>query len=90
MQHNLYSVYDSKAAVFCAPFTSENDHTALRAFKYAANDKTQEIGRYPSDFTLFRIGTFSTDSGSMGLVEPTSIALAITLIDQPEVIENVG
>lgn len=89
MINSFFSVYDSKAAVFCTPFFSENNHTALRAFRYAANDQTTEIGKYPSDYTLYKIGTFDNLTGEILPVEPVPIALAITLVNQPEVNENV-
>lgn len=84
MQSSVYSVYDSKAGVFCTPFTSENDSTALRAFRYAANDKEMDIGKYPSDFTLFVIGTFDNSTGQVSSIEPVSLALALTLVQPTE------
>lgn len=84
MKTGMYSVYDSKANCFCTPFFSENDATAVRAFRYAANDQTIEIGKYPSDFTLFAIGQFDSETGQVSTLEPVSLALALTLVNQPE------
>jgi len=81
---SIYSVHDSKAACFCTPFYSENNATAIRAFTYAANDATQPIGQHPSDYTLFLIGSFDNDKGQITPVEPTAIALALTLVQLTE------
>jgi len=81
MIKNLYSVYDSKSSSFCNPFSEQNDQTALRSFTFAANDPSLDIGRYPADFTLFRIGSFDFESGTIQAeATPLNIALAATLV----------
>lgn len=56
---SIYSVYDSKVASFLTPFFSKNNATATRAFARAAGNPQSDIGAFPADFTLFKIGTFS-------------------------------
>lgn len=81
MIKNLYSVYDSKSATFCNPFTEQNDQTATRSFAFAANDLDNDIGRYPSDYTLFRVASFNFETGLLvSESTPINIALAYTLI----------
>lgn len=65
MIKNIYSVFDKKAEVFCQPFCSQNDSTAIRDFQYAANDNTTDIGRYPLDFSLYFLGVFDDQSGNI-------------------------
>ncbi|AXH73764.1 MAG: nonstructural protein [Microviridae sp.] len=88
MQSSLYAVHDAKAVAFCTPFVSDNDSTALRAFRFAANDLSTDIGRYPSDFTLYVIGTFDNQSGQVFSIEPAALALAATLVNPTEVTSN--
>ncbi|WNK14734.1 MAG: nonstructural protein [Microvirus sp.] len=61
----MFSVYDSKAAVFSNPFTSVNKFTALRDFQAAAIDPNSTISTYPSDFILYQLGTFDEHTGAI-------------------------
>lgn len=63
MIKNIYSVFDKKAQLFCAPFCSINDDTATRDFSYAANDPTSDIGRYSIDYSLYFLGVFDDEKG---------------------------
>lgn len=81
----LYSVFDQKTRVFCKPFYAENDQTALRSFTYAANDPTQDVGRWPEDYSLYHLGAFDdhecvVTSGD----KPTHLANALTLVTPRE------
>lgn len=83
MIENLYSVFDSKTGVFCRPFIHQNDASALRDFAHAARDPDVNIGKYPEDFSLFRVASFSFRTGEV-VAEPTPVSLgvAISLIKQ--------
>lgn len=63
MEINLYSVFDVKAGVFQQPIFVINDAVAIRSFDAVVKDKSHEIGKYPSDYSLYHIGVFDTDSG---------------------------
>lgn len=86
MIENLYSVFDSKTGVFCRPFIHLNDQSALRDFAHAASDPEVNIGKYPEDFSLFRVATFCFRTGAI-VPEPTPVSLgvAISLIKPVEV-----
>ncbi|AXH76890.1 MAG: nonstructural protein [Microviridae sp.] len=78
----LFSVFDSKASTFCIPFVSQNDSTALRDFAHAASDRNLEIGKYPTDFSLFRIGSFDKTTGVVvPEATPVSLGVAASLIN---------
>lgn len=72
----LYSVFDSKTGVFCNPFCAVNDNSALRDFAYAARDPDTNIGKYPTDFSLFRLGNVSLVTGVL-TPDPSPISLAV-------------
>lgn len=79
---NLYSVFDSKSRIFCNPFVSHNDQTALRDFARAAIDPSLEIGKYPSDFSLHLIGSFDRQTGFLTPEStPINLGLAASLIN---------
>lgn len=63
MKGKLFSVYDSKALIYHAPFTMQSAANALRAFTETSLDQRTEICKYPADFSLFEIGTFDDSSG---------------------------
>ena len=54
----------------------------MRAFIYAANDLTTDVGRYPSDFSLYHLGTYDDETAKFDLMpEPFHLALASTLVE---------
>jgi hypothetical protein len=90
MKLEMFSVYDQKARAFCTPFFCPNEHVALRAFTSSANDQTTEIGRYPTDFSLFALGSFDDATGAFDIKsEPQHIALALTVVQPVEAEANV-
>lgn len=82
MLKQVFSVYDKKAKIFCQPFYAENSEVAIRSFAYAANDKTVDLGRYPTDFDLFKLGSFDDQTGKFDLHEPEHLASAFTLVNE--------
>jgi hypothetical protein len=85
----LFNVFDSKTQVFCAPFCAQTHAAALRDFAYAANDKNGQIGRYPTDYTLFSIGHYDDETGLIENTQMLQLGLAAQFVQQNEVIENV-
>ncbi len=61
----VYTIYDSKANAYLHPFCTLTRPLALRIFATAAQDPTQEISRWPDDFTLFEIGSFDDNTGTI-------------------------
>lgn len=70
MRKPLYSVFDSKTAIFCNPFTAVNNADAVRSFAYAANDEGNHISRNPSDFTLYYIAEMDTETAAIVSASP--------------------
>ncbi|QXP08260.1 MAG: nonstructural protein [Arizlama microvirus] len=65
MKIQIFSVYDSKTKVYGQPNFLLNKGTALRAWQEAANDKQSNIGKYPADFTMFNIGEWDDETGTL-------------------------
>ena len=77
----VYSVFDSKALFWAAPFILRTNGEAVRAFASAANDPTHSWGRFPTDFTLFHIGYFDHETGEIRPTEAKmSLAVAAELV----------
>lgn len=82
MKKIVCSIYDHKAKVFCVPFFSVNNETAQRDFGYAANDPKTEIGRYPTDFTLFRLGTYDDETAGFDLEPHSNLGIAANFVGE--------
>lgn len=80
MELKIYTVYDAKAEAYLAPSFVSNDQVAARAFEYAVNSDEHDFGRFPEDYTMFRIGIFDPMTGAITSETPgTCIAKAIEL-----------
>ncbi len=86
LQTHIFTVYDSAAGMFLEPFVAPSIDFALREFKSAANREGHQFNNFPSDYTLFYIGTFDCGAGRVDGLEPTSLGVAVTLIDKLEAI----
>lgn len=64
MNYNLYVIYDKVSEQYSAPFTSLNDATAVRHFNSVTRGNSMAE---PSDFELYGVGIFNTDSASFAL-----------------------
>ena len=73
MTYPIYSVRDLKGD-FYAPRIEQNDESAIRWFSMTVN--TPETLTYfaPSDFQLFRIGSFDSESG---LISPLNLPVLL-------------
>lgn len=89
MRMNLYSVLDVQVKSFCPPFSAVNDAVAKRDFAYAANDLTTNVGRYPSDYKLYCIGSFDDEIGEVRNDVHRSLGYASAFVQRNEETENV-
>lgn len=58
----LYALHDSKAKMYNRPMPSQNDETSIRGFMEAAIKPDTDINNNPSDYSLFRIGTYDEET----------------------------
>lgn len=58
-----FSVYDSKADVFGAPFLMKKQAEALRAWATVTEEKETAYSKHPADYTLFEMGEYDDNSG---------------------------
>lgn len=70
----LYSVFDKKAAVYCAPFLAHNMASAIRDLSRAANDPQSVVGQYPSDYELYEVGDWDENTG---VIEARSVTFVV-------------
>lgn len=73
-----FSIYDEKAEAFSNPFYSPADGLAARMFQDLCQNNQTTVGNHPTDFTLYRIGTFNTHSAELASHTPVFIMKGAT------------
>lgn len=74
MKHPLYAIRDVLTR-FLAPMVDDNDNSAIRNFKLWVNQNG--LADYsPSDFELYRVGVFDSDSGTIDPVYPAEFVVS--------------
>lgn len=58
-----FSVQDAKLKIFMPPFYFNHIGEALRAWDDIVNDPKTTVSKYPSDFVLYELGEFDSDTG---------------------------
>lgn len=61
----VFSVYDSKSMVYDQPWLAPNKGAALRAVLDVLKDPNHHFSKWPSDFTLFEIGEWDEQTGTL-------------------------
>jgi len=79
----LYSIFDSKAESFLQPFFAPTDAVALRWVRAAINDPQHDFHKYSADYTLFRVGSFSTKTGEVKSMALVNLGCLIALGQVP-------
>jgi len=83
MKLKIFVVYDTKAEAYMQPFFMASTGQALRTFEDTVNDTTTTFNKHSADFTLFEIGTFEDDTGSISMYESkTNLGTAIEFLNQ--------
>jgi len=60
---SAYTVYDNKALTYSPPFFVASDGAAVRMLKDLVTDPNTSIGRHPSDYILYGVGTYNDQNG---------------------------
>lgn len=86
----FFSIFDKKSGLydFVQSFKSEAD--AVRAVRSLVNsgNKDSLIVQYPSDYELYRIGSFDPSMGRFDAVEPEFVVGLGVLVDLPKEADN--
>ena len=80
MELKIYSIRDSKAEIYNAPFFQKTHGEAERSFKTLANDQKSTVCQHPEDFDLWYLGVYNDQTGTIQSLEtPQHIAKAISM-----------
>lgn len=81
MEFKMFSIMDTKAAVFHPPFFKQTHAEAERDFANLANNQQTSIGQNPEDFDLYIVGTYDDQTGKMVLPpSPQHVQKAVHLV----------
>jgi len=69
MQQRMYSIKDSKSGIYNLPFIKHSHGEAERDFMSMANDDKSVVNKYPTDFDLYYLGDYDSDSGKIEALE---------------------
>jgi len=67
---NAYCIYDHKALQYHPPYFASTDAAAARAFGDLVNDSSTNVGRHPTDYVLYCVGTFLDSKGTLEPLSP--------------------
>lgn len=70
MKLNAYVVYDAKTLVYGVPFFAPTDGSAIRSMQELSNDLNTTVGRHPTDFSLWCVGSYEDQNGQLVSVTP--------------------
>jgi len=74
---SVFSIFDSAVKSWLPPIYARNKGEMLRQFQAAVNDSQSNFFKYPSDYTLFELGSFNDDNCKFDLfITPISLGMA--------------
>lgn len=78
MMLKMFTIYDSKAEAYMAPFFMKSNGEAIRSVISAVNDPQSNLNKYAEDFTLFELGVYHEDSANFTLLDtPHSLGVLV-------------
>lgn len=92
MTEELFAVFDSAAGAFLPPFNAQTIEVAMRRFRASLQHPDNQMAKFPEDYTLFHIGTFSAETAQIvPVIPPHSLGVAVTYMDRktgPQIVEE--
>nr|QJB19497.1 MAG: nonstructural protein [Microvirus sp.]QJB19701.1 MAG: nonstructural protein [Microvirus sp.] len=85
MELKAFSIRDTKAEVFNTPFFQKTHGEAERSFKQLVNDSQSQPSKFPEDYDLYYVGTYSEETGKFTpTATPQHIVKAVQLVQQSQ------
>lgn len=63
--YKVFSVFDSKAEAYMEPVTYTTKGVAIRVIQNTLKNEKSEFALHPNDYTLFELGEFCDDTGTI-------------------------
>lgn len=77
----IFSIFDEKAGAYLQPFFLPNIAVAQRALIDCLTDNNHQFTQHTSDYTLYRIGLWDTETGKI----KSEIKLVNTLLQLKQI-----
>ena len=84
MIHKMFAIYDSKAETYLLPYYFQYEGQATRMFSDWVNDPNHPFGKHPDDYTLYSIGEYDDNTGTISQDKITSIVNGLPLLTPKE------
>lgn len=78
MKTELFSVFDAVLGRYNEPFNARTVDRAKAMFAEVCNNPNSDICKYPSEYTLFHIGSFDMETG-LPTPQNTPISLGVAI-----------
>lgn len=65
MIHKIFTIHDSAAGAYLAPFFLHAEGIAIRTFTDCINDDNHAFGKHPKDYNLMVLGEFDDSNGTI-------------------------
>lgn len=66
MTHKMIiAVYDAGAEAYGVPYVTDTKGTALRSFMDAIQDENSQIARHKGHYSIFKIGEYDQQTGTL-------------------------
>lgn len=88
MKTQIFAIYDEKAESYLQPFFLPTENMAIRTFTDCVNDPQHPFHNHAGDYTLFKIGIFSHDHGTITADHPHAISNGVSVRSQSEAINK--
>ena len=80
MKVGLYCVLDQCSGVYDGPVPAHNDQVAMRNFTAMVQNVESPIGKNPSDFSLWKVGTWNDGTAEVEPEVKKCLAYAVDLL----------
>lgn len=84
MIKNVYAIRDARVG-FMTPIIEENDACAMRGFENAVLARDGYFANFASDYDLYRLGSFDSDSGQFDNELPVLLVSGASILTKREV-----
>lgn len=80
MIYKVFSVYDSKIGSYLSPFVVRSKGEAIRAITNELENSNSNLSKHPGDFTLFEIGDYDDEHGTLVPIAPASVGVLVEFV----------
>ena len=88
MNLNIYTIFDTAAAVGERIFIMRSDGECLRSFQDLCTAADSRIAQHPEHYSLFRIGVYDDNKMAITAQAPECLATGVEMVAKSQQIES--